>query len=152
MYLIPNSLKYRSNSATYCALPYFYIISLKAYLVPSMTSFSNRKAVKAKVHSFMPKASLHLRLALSLLCHLQLNGIFSGGAIHNFVNIVTIRYSRNGILLKFSFSEKATKIWKNLPLALTLLSKNNCSVKLGGRFFSNLWPSHNVWALSTFHN
>ena len=88
---IPNSLKYRSNSATYCALPYFYIISLKAYLVPSMTSFSNRKAVKAKVHSFMPKASLHLRLALSLLCHLQLNGIFSGGAIHNFINIVTIR-------------------------------------------------------------
>ena len=99
MYFIPNSLKYRSNSATYCALPYFYIISLKAYLVPSMTSFSNRKAVKAKVHSFMPKASLHLRLALSLLCHLQLNGIFSGGAIHNFVNIVTIRCSRNGILL-----------------------------------------------------
>ena len=27
--------------------------------------------------------------------------------------------------LKFSFSEKATKIWKNLPLLLMLLSKNS---------------------------
>ena len=33
--------------------------------------------------------------------------------------------------LKSSFSEKGTKIWKNLPLVLTLLSKT------GGRFFSN---------------
>ena len=36
-----------------------------------------------------------------------------------------------------SFSEKATKIWKNLPLVLTLLSKNNGFVKTSGRFFSN---------------
>ena len=51
--------------------------------------------------------------------------------------------------LKFSFSEKTTKIWKNLPLVLTLLSKNNCFVKTGGRFFQILWPSHNVWTLKT---
>ena len=47
--------------------------------------------------------------------------------------------------LKFGFSEKATKVWKNLPLVLTLLSKNSCFVKTGGRFFQILWPSHNVW-------
>ena len=47
-------------------------------------------------------------------------------------------------LLKSSFSEKATKIRKNLPLVLTLLSKNSCFVKSGGRFFQILWPSHNV--------
>ena len=52
--------------------------------------------------------------------------------------------------LKFSFSEKATKIWKNLPLVLTLLSKNNCFVKTGGRFFQILWPSHNIWTLNQF--
>ena len=50
-------------------------------------------------------------------------------------------------VLKFSFSEKATKIWKNLPLVLTLLSKNSCCVKTRGRFFQILWPSHNVSTL-----
>ena len=38
-------------------------------------------------------------------------------------------------MLKSSFSEKATKIWKNLPLGLTLLGKNRCFVKTGKRFF-----------------
>ena len=53
-------------------------------------------------------------------------------------------------LLKSSFSEKATKIRKNLPLVLTLLSsKNNCFVKTSGRFFQILWPSHNVLTLSS---
>ena len=33
------------------------------------------------------------------------------------------------------FSEKATKIWKNLPLVLTLLSRSSCFVKADGRFF-----------------
>ena len=49
--------------------------------------------------------------------------------------------------VKFSFSEKATKNWKNLPFVLTLLSKNSCFVKTGGRFFQILWPSHNVLTL-----
>ena len=40
------------------------------------------------------------------------------------------------LLLKFSFSEKATKIWNNLPLVLTLQSKNSCFVKTSGRFIS----------------
>ena len=48
------------------------------------------------------------------------------------------------VVLKFSFSEKATKIRKNLPLVLKLLSRNSCFVKTGGRFFQILWPSHNV--------
>ena len=50
-------------------------------------------------------------------------------------------------VLKFSFSEKATKIWKNLPLVLTLLSKNNCFVKTGWRSFQILWLPHNIWTL-----
>ena len=41
------------------------------------------------------------------------------------------------IPIKSSFSEKATKIWKNLPLVLTLVSRNSCFVKTDGRFFSN---------------
>ena len=49
--------------------------------------------------------------------------------------------------VKSSFSEKAIKVWKNLPLVLTLLSKNSCFVKTGGRFFQILWPSHNVLTL-----
>ena len=48
------------------------------------------------------------------------------------------------VVLKFSFSEKATKIRKTLPLVLKLLSRNSCFVKTGGRFFQILWPSHNV--------
>ena len=58
-------------------------------------------------------------------------------------------------ILKLSFSEKATKIWKNYPLVLTLLSKNSCFVKKSGRFFQILWPSHNFLTLpyfSTFMN
>ena len=47
-------------------------------------------------------------------------------------------------LLKFRFSEKATKIWKNLPLVLTLLSK----LQNKREIFSNLWPSHNILTLS----
>ena len=38
--------------------------------------------------------------------------------------------------IKSSFSEKAPKIWKNLPLVLTLLSRNSCFVKTDGEFFS----------------
>ena len=41
------------------------------------------------------------------------------------------------LFLKFRFSEKATKMWKNLPLVLTLLSKcwNNWEI-----FFQIVWP------------
>ena len=55
----------------------------------------------------------------------------------------------HGVLsrLNFSFSEKATTFWKNLPFVLTLLSKDSCFVKTGGRFFQILWPSYNVWTL-----
>ena len=31
---------------------------------------------------------------------------------------------------------------------MTLLSKNSCFVKTGGRFFQILWPSHNILTLS----
>ena len=43
-------------------------------------------------------------------------------------------------LLKFKFSEKAKKIWKNLPLVLTNVKTN---------FFQIVWPSHNILTLSS---
>ena len=45
--------------------------------------------------------------------------------------------------LKFRYSEKATKICKNLPLFLMLLS----NLKESGRFLHILWPYHNIWTL-----
>ena len=47
-----------------------------------------------------------------------------------------------GFLSKFRFSEKATQIWRNLPLVLMLLSKRQKKV---GDFFQILWPSHNIF-------
>ena len=41
-------------------------------------------------------------------------------------------------MVKSSFSKKATKIWKKFPLVLTILSKDSCFVKSGGRFFQNV--------------
>ena len=55
-------------------------------------------------------------------------------------------YVYKSLEIKFSFSEKTTKIWKNLPLVLIVLSKN-CFVKTGGKFFQIFWPSHNIWTL-----
>ena len=42
---------------------------------------------------------------------------------------------------------EGNKTLKNLPLALTLLSKNSYFAKTGGRLFQILWPSHNVLTL-----
>ena len=42
-------------------------------------------------------------------------------------------------VVKFRFSEKTTKIWKNLPLILTVLSKHQNKWEI----FQILWPSHN---------
>ena len=58
--------------------------------------------------------------------------------INDFINI--------HFIVKSSFSEKATKIWKNLPLVLMLLSKTSVLSKQVGDFFQTLWP-HNVWTL-----
>ena len=46
-------------------------------------------------------------------------------------------------MLKFRFSEKATKIWKNLPVVLTCA----LNFKKSGRFFQIVWPSHNILTL-----
>ena len=62
--------------------------------------------------------------------------------------LIYVTQSSNLFLLKFSFSEKATKVWKNLPLDLKLLSKNNCFVKTSGRLFQILRPPHNIWTLN----
>ena len=51
------------------------------------------------------------------------------------------------LLVKSSFSEKATKIRKNIPLVMTQLSKNSSSVKTGGSFFEILCPPHNILTL-----
>ena len=62
--------------------------------------------------------------------------------------ILILCYARCIDLLKVQLFWKGHKNLKNLPLVLTLLSKNNCFVKTGWRFFQILWPSHNVWTLS----
>ena len=50
--------------------------------------------------------------------------------------------------VKSRFSEKATKLGKNLALVMTPMSENNCFVETGGRFFQISWPSHNVVTLT----
>ena len=45
--------------------------------------------------------------------------------------------------VKFIYSEKARKIWKNIPIFLVLLQ---CQRKLED-FFKLLWPSQNIWTL-----
>ena len=49
------------------------------------------------------------------------------------------------LVLKSKFSEKATKIWKNLPLVLTFTQWKSNQV---GDFFQILWPSDNVLTLN----
>ena len=46
--------------------------------------------------------------------------------------------------LKFRFSEKTTKIWKNILLILTWLSKHRNKWEI---FKNVLWPSHNIVTL-----
>ena len=50
------------------------------------------------------------------------------------------------VIIKFIYSEKFPKIWKNLQLLLTLLSTyvitKKCDI-----FFNFLWPSQNIWTL-----
>ena len=48
-------------------------------------------------------------------------------------------------MLKSSFSEKATKLLKKIPLVLVF--KDICFFKTGSRLFQILWPSHYVLTL-----
>ena len=48
-------------------------------------------------------------------------------------------------LLKFGHSEKALKIWNNLPLSLTLPSKVKKKVE---DCFKFMWPSQKIWTVS----
>ena len=43
------------------------------------------------------------------------------------------------VKFSFNFLRRPQKFEKNLPLVLTLLSKNSCLVKTSGRFFPILW-------------
>ena len=52
-----------------------------------------------------------------------------------FRNAFAIFDHGNAVAVKSRFSEKATKIWKNIPLVLTLLSKKICFVITSERFF-----------------
>jgi hypothetical protein len=84
----------------------------------------------------------HLRLLISNYM------VKSAGFMAHIMSRILTRM--NGLFVVFtqsSFSKKATKICKNLPLVLTLLIKNSCFIKTGGRFFQILWPSHNVLTL-----
>ena len=49
------------------------------------------------------------------------------------------------LILKFRFSEKATKIWRNLPLGFDIMW---VKVKTQwGNFFQIMWPPHNILTL-----
>ena len=43
-------------------------------------------------------------------------------------------------MIKFIYSEKATKFWENLPLCFDI----EVISKKVGDFFQILWPSHNI--------
>ena len=53
-------------------------------------------------------------------------------------------------LVKFIYSEKATKFFRNLPL--TFIGLQYIRSKVRGRFRKILWPSQNIWTLfQSFH-
>ena len=63
------------------------------------------------------------------------------------INLEKVSFRQNHSL-KSRFSEKSTKVGKNLTLVLTLLSENSCFVKKDGIFFFQIVrPSHNVLTL-----
>ena len=95
--------------------------------------------------------NLEFNMALTSLCDYDNESSFFSFWGHGFsvwARATKLFYCKLLFPIKFSFSEKATKIWKNLPLVLTLLSKNNCFVKTSGRSFQIFRPSHNVWTLN----
>ena len=47
----------------------------------------------------------------------------------------------NTYLVKLRFSEKATKIWRTLPLSFDFTT-------ISGRFLQILWPSPSIWILT----
>ena len=51
--------------------------------------------------------------------------------------------NKNLIIIKFIYSEKATKFCEIFPLLLTECT----AVKVRGRFCKILWPSQNIWTL-----
>ena len=55
-------------------------------------------------------------------------------------------FAETFLVLKFIYSEKATKIWNNLPLWRYWV-KTTVMSKQVGDFFQILWPSHNIWTL-----
>ena len=61
-----------------------------------------------------------------------------------FLSIFSLKNKENKVQL---FYEGHKNLKKKVPLFFTLLSRNSCFVKTGGRFFQILWPSHNVSTL-----
>ena len=49
--------------------------------------------------------------------------------------------------LKFRYSEKASKVWNNLPLYFDVYLSN---FQTKWEIFQIMWPSHNIWTLSLF--
>ena len=113
------------------------------------------------VHDFLPNWIIFFHFSSTLLSDLFVtknwalswsseNGNYIFQALNHVVHINLnpwVLIKSNYHVVKFSFPEKATKIWRKIPLVLTLLSKNSCFVKTGERFFQILWPSQNVLTL-----
>ena len=96
---------------------------------------------------FILCGSYYLEVDLHFFQYQQDNGVMIQ-EIHTIFSLHCNSLTENSKIafcwIKSGFSEMATKIWKNLPLASTLLSKKSCFVKTGERFFQILWPSHKV--------
>ena len=52
------------------------------------------------------------------------------------------------VILKFRYSGKATKMWKNLPIVLMFDCQKNWKID----FFNFFWPSQNIWCLTLNHD
>ena len=64
-------------------------------------------------------------------------------ALKNFVKLLEeTHFNWKFSKLKFRYSEKATKIWINLPLFF-----DDTNIKKSGRLFQILWPSQSIWTL-----
>ena len=70
------------------------------------------------------------------------------GSVESFRNLINVgrdAISYINLEVKFIYSEKATKILRNLPLTFDCMY---CSQKLVEDFANFLWTSQNVWTLS----
>ena len=118
---------------------FFSFNKLRNSLVLSKESMYQPSKAKVTFRIVLHILSMHPNSGLSWRRTPVLDSEFFTLQPENFLHLVNFIlwpiYYLPKYVVKSSFSKKATKIWKNIQLVLTLLSKNNCFVKIGRRFF-----------------